>query len=33
VDGEKEKATKALVKSARKILSNAKHMLRYKAMM
>jgi hypothetical protein len=33
VDGEKEKATKALVKSARKILSDAKHTLRYKAVM
>jgi hypothetical protein len=33
VDGEKEKATKALVKSARKILSDAKHTLWYKAVM
>jgi hypothetical protein len=33
VDGEKEKATKALVKSARKILSDIKHTLRYKVVM
>ncbi|KAE8774206.1 Glutamate decarboxylase 1 [Hordeum vulgare] len=30
VDGEKDKATKALVKSARKILSNVNHTLQYK---
>ncbi|KAE8777659.1 Glutamate decarboxylase 1 [Hordeum vulgare] len=33
VDGEKDKATKALVKSARKILFDVKHTLRYKAVM
>ena len=33
MDGEKDKATKALVKSARKILSDVKHTLRYKAVM
>ncbi|KAI4974299.1 hypothetical protein ZWY2020_047579 [Hordeum vulgare] len=33
VDGEKEKATKALAKSAREILPDVKHTLRYKALM
>ncbi|KAE8770982.1 Glutamate decarboxylase 1 [Hordeum vulgare] len=33
VDGEKDKATKSLVKSDRKILSDIKHTLRYKAVM
>ena len=33
MDGEKEKATKGIVKSARKILSNTKHTLRYEAVM
>ncbi|KAE8813049.1 Glutamate decarboxylase 1 [Hordeum vulgare] len=33
MDGEKEKATKALAKSAREILPDVKHTLRYKALM
>jgi hypothetical protein len=33
VDGEKQKAIKGIVKSARKILSDTKHTLRYKAVM
>ncbi|KAE8786035.1 glutamate decarboxylase 1 [Hordeum vulgare] len=33
VDGEKDKATKALMKSSRKILSDVKHTLQYQAVM
>ena len=33
MDGEKQKAIKGIVKSARKILSDLKHTLRYKAVM
>ena len=33
MDGEKRKAIKGIVKSARKILSDLKHTLRYKAVM
>lgn len=33
MDGEKQKAIKGIVKSARKILSDTKHTLRYKAVM
>ena len=33
MDGEQQKAIKGIVKSARKILSDLKHTLRYKAVM